>query len=246
MPVDELRKQYPELRKFRLVPVDVIDDGEVLSTISDGSLDFVVANHFLEHCENPLGAVRSHLRVLNPGGVLYYAVPDKTKTFDIRRPVTGFDHLVKDDVEGPAWSREQHFREWVELVSGISDREQAEREVKRLVRMSYSIHFHVWDESALSEFATRIQAYLGNACYLAHFERNHTEFILVLKKKHHGIAVAPDDLAAAAVQTQGAERQGSRFSEGALGNRFCTVQSVPPLWARLSCASYLSYCGLLP
>ncbi len=189
MPVEELRKHYPELRKYRLTPVDIVDDGETLSTISDNSLDFVIANHFLEHCENPLGTIRNHLRVLNSGGILYYAIPDKSQTFDIRRPVTEFSHLVRDDVEGPGWSREQHFREWVELVSGISSRKEAEQQVQHLMEMSYSIHYHVWDEAALSEFVTCMLGYLGS-CYLAHLEHNHQEFILVLKKKSPE-AIAP-------------------------------------------------------
>src|SRR5215218_5051715 len=52
-PVPELRKQYPELDGQPLVETDVIDDGERLGTIPDASEDFVIANHFLEHCQDP-------------------------------------------------------------------------------------------------------------------------------------------------------------------------------------------------
>ena len=41
MPVDELRKQYPELAGYDLVKVDIIDDGENLLSIADSSVDFV-------------------------------------------------------------------------------------------------------------------------------------------------------------------------------------------------------------
>ena len=59
---EELRPLYTELREFPLVPIDIIDDGEKLSRIEDESLDFIIANHMLEHCENPLGTIRNHLR----------------------------------------------------------------------------------------------------------------------------------------------------------------------------------------
>src|SRR5712691_699882 len=109
--VPELRQQYPELAAYALVEVDVVDDGEKLSSFADGTLDFVIGNHMLEHCENPIGTTRNHLAKVRPGGVLYYAVPDKRYSFDVDRPLTSFEHLVRDDREGPAWSRLEHFRE---------------------------------------------------------------------------------------------------------------------------------------
>src|SRR5262249_41579641 len=51
----ELRRQYPMLADHELVPVSIIDDGEQLVSLADASQDFVIANHFLEHCEDPLG-----------------------------------------------------------------------------------------------------------------------------------------------------------------------------------------------
>jgi len=111
MSVDELRKQYPELAGYNLTHVDRIDDGKKLTTFPGRSLDFVIANHMLEHCENPNGTVRAHLSKLKPGGVLYYAVPHRRFTFDVERPLTDWEHLVRDDTEGTAWSREGHYRQ---------------------------------------------------------------------------------------------------------------------------------------
>src|SRR5262245_25200764 len=45
MPVEELRKHYPELANEKLVPVHVIDDGEKLATFARESQDFIIANH---------------------------------------------------------------------------------------------------------------------------------------------------------------------------------------------------------
>jgi SAM-dependent methyltransferase len=67
--VAELRIHYPELSNLPLVPIDILDDGETLSSIGDDCVDFVIANHMLEHCEDPLGALSTFLRVVRPGGV---------------------------------------------------------------------------------------------------------------------------------------------------------------------------------
>lgn len=75
LPIGELRLQYPELKEYPFRNVDIIDNGETLEKIESDSLDFVIANHFLEHCENPIKAIQSFLRVLKKGGTLYLAVP---------------------------------------------------------------------------------------------------------------------------------------------------------------------------
>src|SRR5947209_3771329 len=66
LPEAELRRQYPELNRHTLVPVGVVDEAETLATVPDGSQDFVVANHFLEHCQNPIGTLKTFVRVLRP------------------------------------------------------------------------------------------------------------------------------------------------------------------------------------
>src|ERR1700730_2220399 len=74
LPADQLRLQYPELKNETFVPIDIIDDGQTLKTIPDESLDFVIANHLIEHCDNPLGAIEAWLSKLRGGGVIFMAV----------------------------------------------------------------------------------------------------------------------------------------------------------------------------
>jgi hypothetical protein len=72
----ELANQYPELDPRQMVDVDIVSDGETLDSVADESQDFVIANHFLEHCQNPILAVENMLRVLRLEGIAYLAVPD--------------------------------------------------------------------------------------------------------------------------------------------------------------------------
>src|SRR3954449_9087870 len=128
--VPELREHYPELDDWDLVSVDIVDDGEVLATIEDGSVDFIIANHFLEHCEDPIAAIQNHLRKLRRGGVLFYAVPDKRYTFDWPRQVTSLQHMLVDHEEGAERSRRDHYEEWARLVE-IRSEETTEQTIAR-------------------------------------------------------------------------------------------------------------------
>lgn len=180
--VDGLRHHYPELNTYNLVPVDVVDDGEKLHQIPDGSLDFIIANHFLEHTENPLGTIRKHLRKLRKGGTIYYAIPDKRYSFDTDRELTSFTHLVVDDLVGVRISRKRHYRQWTRHVLKEHDVRQVREKTRKLIRANYSIHFHVWDETAFRRFLERARLYLRNAFSIEQYLGNVTEVIAILKK----------------------------------------------------------------
>ena len=182
MSIDDLRRQYPELADQTLVAVDIIDDGEILNTIPDGSQDFIVANHFLEHCENPLGALRCHAAKLKPGGILFYAVPDKRYSFDKKRPLTSFEHLQADDREGPGTSRQAHFHEWVRLVMDEREEERQRQAVDELLRINYSIHFHVWNFETFKEFVDRAIPYLDGTLKTECLRQFRGEFLVVLRR----------------------------------------------------------------
>lgn len=161
LPVEELRRHYPELAHERLVPVEILEDGERLTSIPDESQDFVIANGFLEHCENPLGALVTFTRVLKPGGILFLAVPDKRFTFDRDRPVTPLEHLWSDYIGRPARPRREAFEEWTRLVYKIQDEAARRRRTDELEAMNYSIHHHVWTETEILELLVGVQRRLG-------------------------------------------------------------------------------------
>ena len=181
MTVPELRKQYPELEGERLVEVGVIDDGERLESIADGSQDFVVANHFLEHSQDPLGALENMFRVLRDGGILFIAVPDKRFTFDVKRPPTPLEHVLRDHREGPEQSRREHFEEWARLVDDTPEPE-VEARVELLLAIDYSIHFHAWTQADALELLVALQRELGIAYDLEVAVRNGHENVFVLRK----------------------------------------------------------------
>jgi predicted SAM-dependent methyltransferase len=183
MPEAGLRQQYPGLSDSRFVRVDIVDDGEKLEKIMAGSQDFVIANHFLEHCQNPIGAIRNMLRVLKEEGILYLCIPDKRYSFDIDRPVTPIEHLLRDDAEGPEWSKRQHFEEWVRLVDKVPECEVAQR-TAQLMEMDYSIHYHVWTQAELLALISTLQEKLRFAFEVELFLKRDHEVVAILRKGH--------------------------------------------------------------
>jgi SAM-dependent methyltransferase len=181
LPVAELRRQYPELEHETLVDVDIIDDGERLGSVADGSQDFVIANHFLEHSEDPIGALVNMFRVLGAGGILYLAVPDKRFTFDVKRPTTPIEHLLDDHRHGAERSRRAHFEEWALLVDDVP-KPEIEGHVEDLLARNYSIHFHVWTQPDVLELLVALRNEFGVSYDLEVAVRNGHENVFVLRK----------------------------------------------------------------
>jgi len=199
---DELRREYPELAEWDLTEVDVVDDGEKLDSIEPESQDFIVANHFLEHTEDPIGTIETHLGKLKPGGLLFYAVPDKRFTFDFRRPVTPLEHMIADHDEGPERSRADHYDEWTRLVTGeespsvgtaeqASSDEWATRRARQLEALRYSIHMHVWTQAEFLQLVLACRERFGGAVDIEAAARQGLEFIVVLRK----VGPMPDPIA---------------------------------------------------
>jgi predicted SAM-dependent methyltransferase len=127
----------------KIPDITVVDDAARLSRFADQTLDFVIANHVLEHLEDPIGALTNMLRVVRPRGVLLLTLPDPRYTFDARRPVTTVEHAKDDHVNGPHVSRQQHYEEWARLIEGLPE-PAIESRVAEFARNDARHHFHVW------------------------------------------------------------------------------------------------------
>jgi SAM-dependent methyltransferase len=167
-----------------VVPVDVVDDGERLHTFADESQDFIIANHFLEHTQDPIGTLRRFVAVLKPSGVLYHAVPDKRFTFDAERPLTPLEHMIRDHDQGPEWSYRDHVSEFTRLVQRLEG-EAAEKHVRTLIADNYSIHFHVWTHETFLRFLFDVRDRYAMPFTLEANVLNRTrdETIVILRKR---------------------------------------------------------------
>jgi SAM-dependent methyltransferase len=125
-----------------------------LSFAADGSYDFVLSSHTLEHCANPLKALGEWTRVLKAGGVLALVLPHRDGTFDHRRPVTPLAHLIEDFERGVTEDDLTHLDEILAqhdlAADGGDDRAAFEARSRRNLE-NRCLHHHVFDtRSALA------------------------------------------------------------------------------------------------
>ena len=201
--VDDQRRQYPELADADLAPVDVIGNAEDLTAFDDASLDFVIANHLLEHLEDPIAGLLEFARVLKPGGVLYLGLPDQRQSFDREREPTTLEHLLRDHEEGPTVSRRDHYVEWARKVVHVQPGE-FDRYVEQRMADSYSIHFHCWRADTFLDFLVAARERFALDFEVVAFappeDENDEEFILVLVKGRFDSVRFPPRLPRSGVQ----------------------------------------------
>ncbi len=177
---EQLRTTYSvNLRHGRpLVTPDVIDDGTRLASFADASLDFIVANHMLEHVEDPIDALQHQLRVLRSGGVLYLALPDPRETFDAPRPRTTVEHLLRDHREGPHVSRRAHYEECARVIEGRGGDGVGTR-ADEMEAAGMRPHFHVWEPKDFAGFLAALELPFT----LELLQAGVGEFIVILRKR---------------------------------------------------------------
>jgi SAM-dependent methyltransferase len=183
--VAEARKHYPELADFELVTPDYIENGEILPSIPPASQDFIIANHFIEHCEDPIGTISNLLDKLKSGGMLFMAVPMRDFTFDRERAITPIAHLVRDHKESPEVSRREHYYEWARYVAHAAPAD-LDKVAADLMEQRYSIHYHVWNFEAFKEFLSHLQNVEGLPFTLLDaisWKYNPFESVFLLKKR---------------------------------------------------------------
>jgi predicted SAM-dependent methyltransferase len=181
--VEGLRKHYPELRDLPLVDVAIVDNGERLTKVKNSSVDFIVANHFLEHCQDPIGTLITFCRKLRSEGVIYMCIPNKEYTFDMDRPVTTYEHLLQEHKQYPSNKLYlEHCREIAQHTERLKTEEEIKKCVQFLVESKYSIHYHVWTQAALSELFSRAADDFSLNISVEAMIKNEHEIICVIKK----------------------------------------------------------------
>lgn len=82
----------------RVSVAEVAASGDDLHMFEDGSLDFIVARHNLEHYHDPAKTLREWKRVLRPGGRIGVVVPDHDKVDTYALDPTHYCHFTRDSL----------------------------------------------------------------------------------------------------------------------------------------------------
>jgi SAM-dependent methyltransferase len=161
---EQARALFPELPPGGFVHVDHVGDLDRggLGAFADGSLDFVIMNHVLEHLANPLLAVREAFRVIRTGGVAVLSIPDMRFTFDARRRLTPWEHLWGDYAGGVTESSDEHYLDFLRSAAPHVFGEPPGNLAIHVARVrSRREHAHVWSSQSFREHLARAMKAFG-------------------------------------------------------------------------------------
>lgn len=164
-----------------LVNVDIIDDGSQLNTIENGSLSFIISNHMLEHCQNPIGTIETFIKKLKLNGRLLLTIPDKRYTFDKDRELTSFDELKRDYEDEGRNSHKQHMLDIIMHIDKIVDKDEVEKRADQM-KNTQDTHFHVWNMVSFIDFLIKVNGFLGDKFEILCIEKGIAEVICVLQR----------------------------------------------------------------
>lgn len=152
----ELIARYPNEPADDMVIPTIKTEFETLEGVNDGSLDFILASHVIEHTRDPIGAIVNTYAKLRKGGHLVLVVPDMRRTLDRYREMTSLDHLI-EDFRSPSHERDAlHHQEFHRLAIPA-----AQDEYDAAWRVSWDsrrpIHYHTWVYEAFDEMISWIR-----------------------------------------------------------------------------------------
>lgn len=131
-----------------------ICDATDLGIIPGESYDFLLSSHSLEHIANPLKAMGEWLRILKHSAYLLIIVPDKRFTFDHLRPITSFDHLLRDYEQNMAEDNMTHLEETIRLHDSDLDMLSKDNDLDWSKNFqTRRMHHHVFDKKLLKQVA---------------------------------------------------------------------------------------------
>jgi SAM-dependent methyltransferase len=163
--VEEALAAFPELSAADLVAVDHIgnlDRGDLAQAFPHQDLDFIIANHVIEHVANPLRLLEQLFTVVRVGGYVVLSAPDKEFTFDKPRELTPFEHVFEEYQRGVETVDRAHYEAFVRAV--LPDRlEPGDKNLDALIAhvASRREHAHVWTATTFREFVVRGLEILG-------------------------------------------------------------------------------------
>ena len=132
-----------------------IADATNLASIKDNVYDFILSSNNIEHIANPMKAIEQWILKLKQGGVLVIVAPRKEVTFDHKREIVKFEHLLEDYNSNIDEHDLTHLKEILELhdLSMNPQTETFEKFKERCLKNyeNRCLHHHVFDSKVLEE-----------------------------------------------------------------------------------------------
>jgi len=148
--------QKYNIQENKCVEVDIIADANDLTCIPPDSASFIIANHVLEHCQNPVSTLQGWMRILRTKGILFLTLPNyKANEFDFEKSPTSVNHFIEDSRKASRGEdiATEHIKEHIQLIDGIDpyDKERFSRRYREIVASNLHTHYHVFDRKNVLE-----------------------------------------------------------------------------------------------
>lgn len=174
-----------------LVPLTHVIDGNDLSFYKDGELDFVIANHVLEHFDDPIGGALEWMRIIQNGGKLFITLPNhRGNSYDMGRKPARAEHLALDhrDPAGRPARNFEHYEDFARSLYDLTDEEAICRQAQQWIDANDRHHYHVYDaETVKAVFALAAKESGAGLRFVdGLLSKDGFEFLLILEKQPSG------------------------------------------------------------
>ncbi|MFM0292782.1 MULTISPECIES: class I SAM-dependent methyltransferase [Paraburkholderia] len=192
----------------------VVHSNRYCDYIAD-KFDYIIANHVMEHAPNMIQWLSDLCDMMQPGGVLFLALPDKKFSFDKYRQDTALSHFVAEYLAGVEDIPREHQIEceiyydeaFVNKPMHVADKLDMNRIMEKLKAPPHvGIHSHVFESGTIVSKVLKPILMMGFVEFnLVDFvpARGETggEMIIVLRKEPPRVELATEEFYSAAVET---------------------------------------------
>lgn len=176
----KLREAYKgDSRADSIQQIQVICSDSRYDFFDDNALDFVISSHVLEHTPNPGVALEEWNRIIRPGGIIYFVIPDKRLTHDKSRGLTDVSDLLQKYRERVTTSSYEEYYD--ALVNAEGGENTSVERVKKAFEVQESIHVHTFTADSTKEFIQMLAPIIGFE--LVHFELQGMHIHVALRKQ---------------------------------------------------------------
>lgn len=160
--LQELYKNDP--RGKYIQQVQVVCAENKYDFFDDNSFDFIISSHVLEHTPNPGRVLEEWIRIVKPGGIVYFVIPDKRYTFDRNRELTSVMVLLeKYDKKTNTTDYETYYDAMVNAEPALISLSEAVKKdrVNKAFEKQSSIHVHTFTSDSTNEFVAALASKIG-------------------------------------------------------------------------------------
>ena len=176
----KLREAYKgDPRADHIQQIQVVSSDNRYDFFDDNSLDFVISSHVLEHTPNPGATLEEWNRIVQPGGIVYFVIPDKRFTLDKNRNLTDVSVLLQKYHEHVTSASYEEYCD--ALVNAEGGENTPAEHVKKAFEAQDSIHVHTFTADSTKEFVQMLAPVIGFE--VVHFELQGIHIHVVLKKQ---------------------------------------------------------------